>query len=97
MIIFYVLIKIICLNSSTNDLHALILARGGSKGIPLKNLVEVNGLSLLSRSIITISNSSCFKHIWVSTDDEKIAVEAKKCEHLKYLLLSTLPKNRFFL
>ncbi|XP_002008241.3 N-acylneuraminate cytidylyltransferase A [Drosophila mojavensis] len=63
---------------STNDLHALILARGGSKGIPLKNLVEVNGLSLLSRSIITISNSSCFKHIWVSTDDEKIALEAKK-------------------
>ncbi|XP_023180042.2 N-acylneuraminate cytidylyltransferase A [Drosophila hydei] len=66
------------LHCSANDLHALILARGGSKGIPYKNLVEINGLSLLARSIITISNSTCFKHIWVSTDDEKIALEAKK-------------------
>nr|XP_032290966.1 post-translational flagellin modification protein B isoform X3 [Drosophila virilis] len=65
-------------NCSTNDVHALILARGGSKGITYKNLVQIDGLSILSRAITTISNSSCFKHIWVSTDDEKIALEAKK-------------------
>ncbi|XP_052848574.1 N-acylneuraminate cytidylyltransferase [Drosophila gunungcola] len=61
-----------------NDMHALILARGGSKGIKLKNLAEVGGLSLLARTIKTIQNSSCFKHIWVSTDDKRIAIEAQK-------------------
>nr|XP_016924340.2 N-acylneuraminate cytidylyltransferase [Drosophila suzukii] len=61
-----------------NDIHALLLARGGSKGINLKNLAEVGGLSLLARTIITIKNSSCFKHIWVSTDDKRIAFEAQK-------------------
>ncbi|XP_044317520.1 N-acylneuraminate cytidylyltransferase A [Drosophila rhopaloa] len=63
---------------SKNDIHALILARGGSKGIKLKNLAEVGGLSLLARTIITIKDSSCFKHIWVSTDDKRIAIEAQK-------------------
>ncbi|EDV97381.1 N-acylneuraminate cytidylyltransferase A [Drosophila grimshawi] len=61
-----------------NDIHALILARGGSKLITYKNLVEIDGLSLLSRTIITIRKSNCFEHIWVSTDDEKIALEATK-------------------
>lgn len=62
----------------THDAHALILARGGSQGIKYKNLVQVDGLSLLSRTILTIRNSSCFEHIWVSTDDENIALEATK-------------------
>lgn len=67
--------------SPSNDLHALILARGGSKGIKLKNLAEIDGFSLLSRTIKTIQNSNCFKYIWVSTDDKQIALEAKKCKY----------------
>jgi len=57
------------------------LARGGSKGIKLKNLAEIGGSSLLARTIMTIKNSTCFRHIWVSTDDKRIAIEAQKCEH----------------
>ncbi|XP_034657907.1 N-acylneuraminate cytidylyltransferase A [Drosophila subobscura] len=63
---------------SKSELHALILARGGSKGIKYKNLVEIAGLSLLARTIIKIQNSACFDHIWVSTDDKRIATEAEK-------------------
>ncbi|XP_030375641.1 N-acylneuraminate cytidylyltransferase A [Scaptodrosophila lebanonensis] len=64
---------------SENDIHALILARGGSQGIKHKNLVKINGISLLARSILTIKNASdCFENIWVSTDDENIAKEADK-------------------
>ncbi|XP_068148959.1 N-acylneuraminate cytidylyltransferase A [Drosophila tropicalis] len=65
----------ICLQ---NDVHALILARGGSKEIKYKNLVKIDGLSLLARTILIIKKSSCFNYIWVSTDDHKIAIEAKK-------------------
>lgn len=56
---------------------ALILARGGSKGIPLKNLVKVNGISLLGRAILVSSNANVFSSIWVSTDHDKIAAEAE--------------------
>ncbi|XP_017136647.1 N-acylneuraminate cytidylyltransferase A [Drosophila miranda] len=63
---------------SKSEIHALILARGGSKGIKYKNLVKIEGLSLLARTIITIQNSSCFDHIWVSTDDKRISIEANK-------------------
>lgn len=56
---------------------ALILARGGSKGIPLKNLAKINGLSLLGRSILVATNANVFSAIWVSTDHFKIAHEAE--------------------
>lgn len=56
---------------------ALILARGGSKGIRLKNLVKINGISLLARSIRIIQNANIFPEIWVSTDNWLIAREAE--------------------
>ncbi|XP_055676721.1 N-acylneuraminate cytidylyltransferase [Lutzomyia longipalpis] len=56
---------------------ALILARGGSKGIPMKNLAKLNGESILLRALRTIKNSRIFSEIWVSTDNDLIANEAK--------------------
>ncbi|XP_020816020.1 N-acylneuraminate cytidylyltransferase [Drosophila serrata] len=71
-------VKIVCTDLCLdNDIHALILARGGSKGIKLKNLAQVGGYSLLARTIKTIKSSSCFQHVWVSTDDKNIAIEAQ--------------------
>lgn len=68
----------------TQKLHAkpvtaLILARGGSKGIPLKNLRELGGNSLLGRALQVILSSGFFKDVWVSTDHALIADEATKC------------------
>ena len=51
---------------------SVIPARGGSKGIPKKNLVDINGKPLIYYSI-QASKDSCVDETWVSTDCEKIA------------------------
>lgn len=59
---------------------ALILARGGSKGIPLKNLAKLGGKSLLCRSIQTLQEvSGKYSGLYVSTDHPLIAQEAETC------------------
>lgn len=60
----------------TNGVVALILARGGSKGIPYKNLAKIDGVSMLGRALRIANNCNCFVEVWVSTDSEKIAREA---------------------
>lgn len=56
---------------------ALILARGGSKGIPRKNLAIIQNTTLLRRSLDTINDCGLFHDVWVSTDDKEIAAEAE--------------------
>jgi YrbI family 3-deoxy-D-manno-octulosonate 8-phosphate phosphatase len=56
---------------------AVILARGGSKGIPGKNLARVDGLSLVARSIRAARAAECVGSVWVSTDCPAIAAEAR--------------------
>lgn len=51
---------------------AVIPARGGSKGIPRKNLAEICGIPLVARSILHARESSCVNRVVVSTDDEEI-------------------------
>ena len=50
---------------------SLILARGGSKGIPNKNIIDLNGKPLIQYSI-NASNKSQSNETWVSTDSPKI-------------------------
>jgi CMP-N,N'-diacetyllegionaminic acid synthase len=50
---------------------SLITARGGSKGIPYKNIKPINGKPLISYSIIQ-SLKSKVDETWVSTDDVRI-------------------------
>ena len=52
---------------------SVILARGGSKGIPNKNIIDVNGQPLISYSIQT-SLDSDVEETWVSTDSKQIAI-----------------------
>ena len=55
----------------------LILARGGSKGIPNKNIQMLSGMSLISYSINAAKYSS-IDEVWVSTDSAHIKTVAKK-------------------
>ena len=56
---------------------ALIPARGGSKGIPGKNLQTVGDVPLVCRSIRAAQASNGVGRVVVSTDDDAIAEEAK--------------------
>jgi N-acylneuraminate cytidylyltransferase len=51
---------------------AIIPARGGSKGIPNKNLAEVNGQTLVSRAITCAVQSGAVDFVVVSSDDRSI-------------------------
>ena len=52
---------------------AFIPARGGSKGVPNKNIKEFAGKPLVVHSIEYALNYSQIDEVVVSTDDEKIA------------------------
>ena len=52
---------------------AIIPARGGSKGIPKKNIVDVAGRPLIAWSIQHAKNSQLVDGVFVSTDDDEIA------------------------
>lgn len=60
------------------NIKTLILARGGSKGIPNKNITNIRDKPLLSYSIKTTLESIA-NDVWISTDCEKISSVAKKC------------------
>ncbi|MBN2723916.1 MAG: UDP-2,4-diacetamido-2,4,6-trideoxy-beta-L-altropyranose hydrolase [Deltaproteobacteria bacterium] len=51
---------------------AVIPARGGSKGIPRKNIRHMNGKPLIAWAIGNAKTSRLIDHVVVSTDDEEI-------------------------
>jgi CMP-N,N'-diacetyllegionaminic acid synthase len=57
---------------------ALIPARGGSKGVPKKNIKSFNGKPLISYTINDALNSKLITHVVVSTDSQEIADVALK-------------------
>ena len=56
----------------------IIPARGGSKGVPKKNIKKINGKPLLGYVIESALKSKIFSHVVVSTEDNEIAKIAKK-------------------
>ncbi|XP_034020555.1 N-acylneuraminate cytidylyltransferase A isoform X2 [Thalassophryne amazonica] len=56
---------------------ALVLARGGSKGIPLKNIKPLAGVPLLGWVLRAAVDSDVFHSVWVSTDHDEIEKVAK--------------------
>ena len=57
---------------------AIILARGGSKGIPSKNIIDFCGKPLLAWTIEQCLQANTVNSVWVSSDDEQILNIAKK-------------------
>ena len=57
---------------------ALVCCRGGSKGIPKKNIKLFNGKPLLYWTYNNINKSKLFDNIFLSTDNKEIAEVGKK-------------------
>ena len=58
------------------NILAVIPARGGSKGIPLKNLKKVGGVPIVELASQVASSVEFIDRIVVSTDNEEIAKAA---------------------
>ena len=57
---------------------AIIPARGGSKGIPRKNIKPLMGKPLIGWSIDVAKQASCIDRVIVSTEDQEIASVARE-------------------
>ena len=56
----------------------LICARGGSKGVPNKNIRNIHKKPLIAHTIEKAVNSKIFSHVIVSTEDKKIIEVSEK-------------------
>ncbi|AZC13793.1 MULTISPECIES: acylneuraminate cytidylyltransferase [unclassified Microbacterium] len=61
-----------------SDVVAIIPARGGSKGVPRKNLRRVGGIPLIGRAIQAARRCDLIDRVCVSTDDDEIAAVAEE-------------------
>lgn len=57
---------------------AIILARGGSKRLPKKNILDFHGKPMLAWTVLAALDSGEFDRVLVSTDDDEIAKIARK-------------------
>jgi CMP-N,N'-diacetyllegionaminic acid synthase len=57
----------------------IIPARGGSKGVPRKNITPLCGKPLIAYTIETAAKSTLIDACIVSTDDQEIALVAEQC------------------
>ncbi len=61
-----------------DQLLAIIPARGGSKGLPGKNLVPLAGRPLIAWTIEAANRAACVAHAIVSSDDPAILAAARR-------------------
>ena len=55
-----------------NKILCILQVRGGSKGVPKKNIRKVNGKPLMTWTIESAKKSGVFDDIWVSSDSDEI-------------------------
>src|ERR1700686_1928854 len=58
---------------------AIIPARGGSKRLPRKNIIDFLGKPIIGYTIDAALQSGCFERVVVSTEDDEIAGVAEAC------------------
>lgn len=61
------------------NILVVIPARGGSKGIPRKNIRDMNGKPLIAYAIDMVNRSMFNPDVYVSSDDDEILFVAKMC------------------
>ncbi len=66
-------------HEASMNIAAFIPARGGSRGLPGKNLARINGKSLLRITIEHARASRFISHVYVSSDSADILGEAVRC------------------
>ncbi|WP_282700869.1 N-acylneuraminate cytidylyltransferase [Streptomyces sp. CC219B] len=64
--------------TSARRVLAVIPARGGSKGVPAKNLAPVGGVPLVARAVRECRATRLVTDVVVSTDDQAIAAAARE-------------------
>ncbi|ARP71946.1 transferase [Streptomyces pluripotens] len=65
-------------SASMRRVLAVIPARGGSKGVPAKNLAPVGGVPLVARAVRECRATRLVTDVVVSTDDQAIATAARE-------------------
>ena len=73
-----------------------ILARGGSKGLPNKNILNIAGKPLIAHSIDIAKEVSYIDEIYVSTEDKQIKEISTIPSNAKRIVLRELSLFRFF-
>jgi len=63
-----------------NKILCILQVRGGSKGVPKKNIRKVNGKPLMTWTIESAKKSNVFDSIWVSSDSDEIIEVGRKEE-----------------
>ncbi len=58
---------------------AIIPARGGSVGVPRKNIKPLYGKPLMQWTIEAAHAARCIDAVWVTTDDAEMAAVARRC------------------
>lgn len=66
------------MTQSNQDVICIIGGRGGSKGLPRKNVRYLDGEPLIARAVRHANESGAVGTILVTTDDEEIAQAARK-------------------
>jgi hypothetical protein len=56
-----------------STMPAIIIARGGSRRLPRKNLMKICDRPLVEWSVLQLRNSHRVSGVWVSTDDDEVA------------------------
>lgn len=65
------------MNSNFDDVICVVCARGGSKGLPRKNVQMFDGLPLVARPIRHAIESGVIGTVILTTDDEEIAAAGR--------------------
>lgn len=75
-------------------IHAWIFARGGSKGLPGKNIRPLCGKPLISYAVELAGKSKYIQDVFISTDSEEIAETAEKAgAHVPFMRPAELAQD----